>query len=109
MRASDVRVGQGEVIELRPVGREDFGATFVKQTEVLLHWTDTADEVLLHDGQQTWSVSGADQPAVRIALNPVGAAIRHRAAACTHRLADRTSRAPRQPAKSAKTGYTGSR
>ncbi len=61
MRASDVRVGQGEVIELRPVGREDFGATFVKQTEVLLHWTDTADEVLLHDGQQTWSVSGADQ------------------------------------------------
>ena len=61
MKASDARVGLVELIELKPVNNEDFGVAIGRQTEVVLYWTDTVDAVLLSDGQQTWSVCGADR------------------------------------------------
>ena len=60
MKVSDIQVGQISVVELKPADDESFGISLPLKVEVSLLWAEATDEVLLHVGDQVWTVVGAD-------------------------------------------------
>lgn len=66
MKASEIRVGKPDVVELCPDVDDDFGRVIQKGAEVRLLWNQQNETLLLYDGMDSWQVKGANAPSRRL-------------------------------------------
>lgn len=66
VKASEIRVGKPDVVELCPSMDDDFGKVIHRGSEVRLWLDPQSEDLLLSDGEKSWPVKGANASSQRL-------------------------------------------